>query len=148
MEVKICSKCKQEKPVSEFRWKNKSLGLLHSQCKQCQREAEKIHYAMSKERQESILKTAQFQKERNLLIVEQAKKCGCQKCKEQRPYLMEFHHIDPENKVDCIAHMIKSASKEKLEAELAKCIVLCANCHREFHYFEKQTGLSIEEYLS
>lgn len=147
METKICSKCKQELSVSNFRWRNKSLGKLHSQCKNCEKQSEKIRYAQSKERQISVLNTAIQQKERNILIVEEAKQCGCQKCNEKRLYLMEFHHINPEEKINTIAHMIKSASESSLKKELSKCIVLCANCHREFHYFNKINNISIEEYL-
>ena len=45
--------------------------------------------------------------------------------------------LNAEDKINTIAHMIKSASSESLIAELNKCLVLCANCHREFHYFER-----------
>ena len=32
-------------------------------------------------------------------------------------------------------------SKEAIQAEIDKCIVLCANCHRKLHYY----NLSLEE---
>ena len=147
-ETKICSKCKRELPITMFRWRNKSLGKLHSQCKDCESQSEKLRYIQSKERQQIILNNTLSYKERNQQIVENLKQCGCQKCGEKRSYLMEFHHIDPSNKSNTIAHMIKSSSQEHLEEELKKCIVLCANCHREFHYFEKQKQITIDEYLS
>lgn len=132
---KICSKCKQELPMSMFRWRNKKLGKVHSQCKACESAAEKIRYANSKQRQQSVTEKALLQKENNTNIVNIAKQCGCQKCGELRPYLMEFHHTNPKEKVNTIAHMIKSSSQANLEKELQKCVVLCANCHREFHFF-------------
>ena len=145
---KVCSKCKRELEVSNFRWKNKSKGLLHSQCKDCQKAQEKIHYQESKERQESVRSTAEFQKERNILLVEKARQCGCKKCGETRFYVLDFHHRDPSQKEYTINRMIKSASFDKLLQEIEKCDVLCANCHREFHYLEKEYEITYDEYLN
>ena len=147
METKQCSKCKRELTIDNFRWRNKAQGKLHSQCKDCEKERDKIHYLESKARREAVKTTANSQKENNLNIVEQYKECGCQKCGENRKYLLEFHHIDPKTKVNTIAHMIKSSSQDSLLKEIKKCVILCANCHREFHYLEKINNLTIREYL-
>ena len=146
-EVKICSKCKQELPISEFRWKNKSKGYHHSQCKNCEKAKDKIHYQESKERREAVRKTATFQKDRNILIVEKAREKGCKKCGEHRVWVLDFHHRNPDIKDGTIAHMIKSSSEINLLKELEKCDVLCANCHREFHYLEKLYGITYSEYI-
>lgn len=147
MKTKICSKCKQELEISQFRWRNKTQGTLHSQCKNCEKQSDKIRYANSISRQNAVKTRSEQQKEENQNIVNLRKSCGCQKCGEKRLYLMEFHHINAEDKINNIAHMIKSASKETLIAELDKCLVLCANCHREFHYLEKKNSITLDEYL-
>lgn len=41
---------------------------------------------------------------------------------------LEVDHIDPEHKV---SHRVWSWSKERREAELANCRVLCSDCHKE-----------------
>ena len=148
METKICTKCKIEKPITEFRWKNKSKGMMHSQCKDCQKAQEKIHYQESKERQIAVKETAQFQKNRNIQLVENARAVGCRKCGERRSYVLDFHHRNTWNKEDVISHMIKSSSAENLLTEIAKCDVLCANCHREFHFLEKEYNISYEDYIN
>lgn len=147
-ENKICSKCKQELPISEFRWKNKSQGTHHSQCKACQKAQEKIHYQESKERRDAVRATADLQKTNNLGIVDKAKAGGCKKCGEKRLYVLDFHHRDPSVKEGTINHMLKSSSYNKLIEEIDKCDVLCANCHREFHYLERENGITYEEYLN
>lgn len=146
--TKLCSKCKQELPVENFRWRNKTKGTLHSQCKQCESEAEKIRYAQSKERRTSVNERALLTKEKNQQIVEEFRSCGCQKCGEKRSYVLDFHHKIPDEKTNTIAHMIKSSSEKNLRLELQKCIILCANCHREFHYFNKISGITLDEYIS
>jgi hypothetical protein len=45
---------------------------------------------------------------------------------------LEFHHKDPSTKeMTLSSHRLHSF--KKCEEELKKCILLCANCHREIH---------------
>ena len=62
--------------------------------------------------------------------------------------MLDYHHIDPSQKEDTIARMTSNNySLDRVMNEIQKCVCLCANCHREFHYFEKNQGISIEDYL-
>ena len=155
METKICSKCKIEKPVNEFRFRNKAQGIYHSQCKDCEKQRDKVHYRESQERRIAIRETANFQRNRNLNIVDNAKKNGCKKCGEKRMYVLDFHHRNPQekddtiimNKLKTLLALIKSSSAERIAEEIEKCIILCANCHREFHFLERTNGITIDEFL-
>jgi 5-methylcytosine-specific restriction endonuclease McrA len=55
--------------------------------------------------------------------------CSYDKCIEA----LEFHHLDPNKKDFGIASKGVTRSWAKVKAELDKCIMLCANCHREVH---------------
>jgi Zn finger protein HypA/HybF involved in hydrogenase expression len=79
-------------------------------------------------------------------IKEYKNSCSCKKCSESRNYVLDFHHLDPLQKDFNLGDAVKYSLK-KIENELEKCIVLCRNCHSEFHYFEKENGMKIEEYL-
>lgn len=58
----------------------------------------------------------------------------CNKCGYDRCYgAFDFHHALGK-KENMIATLLKGASKDKLLKEAKKCILLCANCHRELHY--------------
>ena len=48
------------------------------------------------------------------------------------PGALEFHHINPEEKEFKISRMLTRSFKETVK-ELKKCILVCANCHREIH---------------
>ena len=148
METKICSRCKRELPIDQFRWKNKAEGKRHSQCKECQKAQEKQHYHESVERQKAVREGAEMQKKSNLEIVNTFRKQGCVKCGEKRPYVIDFHHRDPLQKEFTINHLLKSGSYETLLKELEKCDALCANCHREFHYLAQNYGISYEDFLN
>lgn len=45
----------------------------------------------------------------------------------------DFHHIDPNEKDFGIARKGHTRSLEKNKAEVDKCLMLCANCHRLKH---------------
>ena len=56
----------------------------------------------------------------------------CSICGEDRWWVLDFHHTDPNKKEKHISHLIESP--KKLQEELKKCIVVCSNCHRDLHY--------------
>lgn len=58
---------------------------------------------------------------------------GCSRCGESDPRVLQFHHSDPTEKDSKISRLIESASKDRLWAEIAKCEVVCANCHIKIH---------------
>ena len=55
----------------------------------------------------------------------------CEKCGETHTACLEFHHIDPKEKKFALGRVSHKSSKKILLAEIAKCRVLCANCHRK-----------------
>jgi hypothetical protein len=58
----------------------------------------------------------------------------CRGCHGEFPArLFEFHHLDARTKDFAISADGILRSWDKIEAELAKCVLLCANCHRETH---------------
>lgn len=54
--------------------------------------------------------------------------CGYDRCQGS----LEFHHRDPEQKDFGLSHK-RRHQFEELKKELDKCILVCANCHREIH---------------
>lgn len=55
--------------------------------------------------------------------------CGYNKCISA----LEFHHSQ-KNKENNVSSLLKNESRQKLLKEAGKCILLCANCHREAHH--------------
>lgn len=46
---------------------------------------------------------------------------------------LDFHHTDPEHKDFAISKDGHTRSWESIKAEIDKCMLVCANCHREIH---------------
>lgn len=58
----------------------------------------------------------------------------CEHCKiVYHPAVLEFHHRDPGNKDFAIGGQSACKAWAKVKAELDKCDMLCANCHRLEH---------------
>jgi len=55
----------------------------------------------------------------------------CEQCGIDDLFLLDFHHINPEEKLFRISDCIRSWDKFKKEVD--KCKLLCANCHRTEH---------------
>lgn len=55
--------------------------------------------------------------------------CGYNKCVGA----LEFHHLKPSGKDDCVMNYVARASKNKAIEEVKKCVLVCCNCHREIH---------------
>ena len=72
---------------------------------------------------------------------------ACKKCGNTKAYLLDFHHKDPKEKEDALATIAKNYNFELYFSELEKCDLLCANCHREFHYLNTHYNISYEDYL-
>lgn len=71
----------------------------------------------------------------------------CRKCGTDKVYLLDFHHRDPVEKEEALATLSKNYDFDKYFEELKKCDLLCANCHREFHYLNAHDGITYDEYL-
>lgn len=56
--------------------------------------------------------------------------CGYNKCIAA----LDFHHINPEEKDFTISNSNIYKNIEALKQEVDKCMLVCANCHRELHY--------------
>lgn len=75
----------------------------------------------------------------NTWYEEYQKTMMCSVCGDKREPVLDFHHTDPSTKVMEVKRLMRGHHPfEKLMEEVAKCIILCANCHRMHHWEERQ----------
>ena len=55
--------------------------------------------------------------------------CGYNKCQRA----LSFHHIDPKTKEFDLSTKGLTRSWERIQNEIKKCVLICANCHMEVH---------------
>src|SRR5690348_15352620 len=59
---------------------------------------------------------------------------SCIICGESEPACIDFHHLQGDEKIVNVADLLRNrVSKERIIAEIGKCVALCANCHRKLH---------------
>ena len=63
----------------------------------------------------------------------ECKKCGL-KVSLNNICSFDFHHVDPNDKTFQISSNYDRKSWKTLSKELDKCILLCKNCHSEYHF--------------
>lgn len=60
---------------------------------------------------------------------------GCKRCDSKNPACLDYHHPDGVQKEMGVGAMVTHGyGKDALEAEIERCEVLCANCHRKEHH--------------
>jgi len=100
-------------------------GVDLAQKKDTRKYADRREYliqAVRKRRQVVRMKALEYKKGK-------CEKCGYNKCTEA----LEFHHLENQQKEFGISSKGYTRSWIKVKAELDKCILVCANCHREIH---------------
>ena len=129
--MKVCSVCKQDKDESEFYKNSSRKDGLQTYCILCSKTRSKIRYKNFSKN--DLLKMRSKEKEvrkRNKQFIwDYLRDHPCVDCGEQDPIVLEFDHI--RDKYLAISELVRSAvSLVKLEKEISKCEVRCANCHR------------------
>ena len=79
-----------------------------------------------------------IRKERREWFQDLKKSKKCERCGIDDFRVLDFHHLDPNEKDLEVANMVRLRwSKKKILAEIEKCQCLCANCHRIVHWEER-----------
>lgn len=141
MKTKICSKCKKEKDIKSFSLDRTKKDGAQTFCKECKKELRRKYYIKNKD---MILKEQKAKrKDRLKLYTEYKKTLKCEKCDENRWYVLEFHHRDKEDKSFNIGRIAYDSTVDfsLLLEEIKKCDVLCRNCHAELHYLENNAPI-------
>jgi hypothetical protein len=94
---------------------------------------ESVHKYQEKNRPVVRQRVKDYRDKRRLWFQEYKTHLQCKNCTENNPVCLCFHHRDPNEKDFGIGQM-KTMSESRILEEIAKCDVLCANCHLKLHY--------------
>lgn len=117
--LKECRYCHKQYPLSDFgvaaTYPNKV--YRRQKCRYCYRKTKRLLIARHRQWIES------YKQERR-----------CVKCGVADFLVLDFHHSGTDGKDFNISDFRYRAGFKKLKEEIQKCLLLCANCHRNVHY--------------
>jgi len=175
---KQCTQCDETKPESEYYTKKRSkvrkdgtvhnwLGL-YAACKRCvdgynkaaSHKYKDYHVQYRKNNRERTSRNGKRHYVKVMLewieLIKTKKALECTACGYNKTWAaLDFHHVDPREKENTIHSIMKSGKPTEerwalMQTELDKCVILCANCHREEHmkynYLELDAEKVVKEY--
>lgn len=117
---RICSKCNLEKSITDF-YKRRGRLYNSTYCREC------TNSTTIDRMRDFKRKCVEYKGGKCIL-------CGYDKYHGA----LDFHHLDPDEKDFTISKMKKYSFDDIVRYELDKCVILCANCHREV-----ENGISV-----
>lgn len=115
--TRICTVCGVEKILTQFKLRSsrgRQAGTRQAQCRRCQHSRYEKPHA---DRKTQLVRDFKVSK-------------GCADCGyDKHPSALEFDHLPGTEKLFNIGEKVASYAIERIWAEIAKCEVVCANCH-------------------
>ena len=66
-------------------------------------------------------------------LTEYKRQRGCNKCGINNPIVLDFHHKNERDKLFTVSSFRRAVGFNRIENEIKKCEIVCANCHRILH---------------
>ena len=125
-----CGRCGTTKPEDDFAWRRLEKKQRDNYCRSCRAAYKREHYARNRQRyiDNAAARRRRMLDERMRFLIDYLRRNPCADCGETDIVVLEFDHRG--DKEFDIAQGIRSRNWDSVLAEIAKCDVVCANCHR------------------
>lgn len=133
--MKVCSKCTTEKPLDDFNKSSARPDGRQNYCRSCNSGVGTGYYARNKEVQRPKVRARNVSiKERNRQhVLAYLTTHPCVDCGEDDLRVLEFDHLKDKDR--SVSRMISEGyGLARIDTEIAKCEVVCSNCHKKRTY--------------
>ena len=130
-ELRFCIKCRVMKPITDFVFINRALGKRQSWCRPCDARYKRAWYEKNREEHIAKVRVSNLRttRENQARILTYLLAHPCVDCGEPDPLVLDFDHL--RDKRQTISFMVQRRwCWATIDAEIQKCDVRCANCHR------------------
>jgi hypothetical protein len=139
-QTKQCRACLATKPLADFCKNRDKVFGVQDYCRICQHGMNARHYASSAKTRAAI---RAFNKKawaaRRAFVTNYLAAHPCVDCGEADVVVLDFDHVRGE-KVGVVSVLIRKGSLSAIKAEIEKCEVRCANCHRRVTHRRRTMG--------
>lgn len=127
--MKLCSGCGQVNPLSEFHKNKARKDGVNSRCKPCRAILDHARYEAKVGR--TVPRHPQrSERSRKAWLVSLKAGKSCTDCGRVFPHqVMQWDHRPGTEKLGEISGSFKTRTREEILAEIAKCDLVCTNCH-------------------
>ena len=130
--MKTCTLCRIDKPYSDFNVKRRNKDGYQNFCRSCQR----LYYASWYQTHASDARLSKYARKRlirennNAKLREYLREHPCVDCGFSNMICLEFDHVRGKKSKNVSDMLARNFTWEKIQAEISKCDVVCANCHK------------------
>jgi hypothetical protein len=130
--MKVCPRCKTEKPLDAFHRSSLRRDGVQSICKLCRKQVDADTYLRGGEeyKRRKLMRQRETAIRNGERVFNYLREHPCVDCGESDPIVLEFDHVRGEKKVNISDLIRRYGSWDTIQAEIEKCDVRCANCHR------------------
>jgi hypothetical protein len=131
MHLRRCDRCRDLKPISEFAWRRRrGRRQPYNNCRACRAQYLREHCARHRDRYvaQAVRRKKKLTAERADYLIALFRERHCVDCDEDDPLVLEFDHLA--DKKFNISAGLRNRNWHDVLDEIAKCDVVCANCHR------------------
>lgn len=122
-----CGNCGEDKPTSEFHKANTRPRGYQASCKSCARAKDQKRWLNRSK--EHIAKRLERERQNKQWMADYKRTHPCTDCGELfHPAAMQFDHLPENSKLKALSEMA-AYGLATIQAEIAKCELVCANCH-------------------
>ena len=125
-----CYRCGAVKPAHAFNWRRKARNQRDAFCRPCRAAYKQEHYEANRQLyiDRASKRKRELARERTQYLIDFFGTHPCADCGETDPIVLEFDHL--RDKRFAIGPELQNRNWESVLAEIEKCDVVCANCHR------------------
>ena len=144
--AKRCSTCRLILPLEAFSTRRAARDGLQNRCRSCWRDD---YVANLAERKAAAAVTARAKlNEHRERLHRYLAEHPCVDCGEDDVRCLDFDHRDPSQKLANVSQLVATHVRwERIQAEIEKCDIRCANCHRK-RTAEQQQSWRHQRWLS